>query len=288
MGNRASEVRTRQPKAGGLSTNTKPRGRRALPAPAHSPVNTGRFPATTTVPVNVRRASVSALTAGLLVAGLGASHATSASKEHKQVETVGIPTATPELDEMTLASASITAEPVKLEAEKVAVETQAAPAPAPVIEKASAPAPAPVVQAPAPQAVQPIKAAAPAPVQAPAPAPVSAAPSGRAEMIVNAALSQVGQGQDCTRLVTRSLAAVGINFHGWPAEYYSLGYAVSAAEAQAGDLIFYANGGGGMAHIAIYIGNGEAVHGGYNGGQTVRWKANVPAPATGAQYIRLR
>ena len=37
-------------------------------------------------------------------------------------------------------------------------------------------------------------------------------------------------------LVTNSLAAVGINFHDWPAGYLSLGRTVSAAEAQPGDL----------------------------------------------------
>ena len=40
-----------------------------------------------------------------------------------------------------------------------------------------------------------------------------------------------------------------------------------AWEAGAGDLIYYANGGMGLAHIAVYIGNGVAVHGGWNGNQ---------------------
>ena len=107
-------------------------------------------------------------------------------------------------------------------------------------------------------------------------------------MIVNAALGQVGQIQDCVKLVARSLAAVGINKYVWPVEYYSIGYAVPESMALPGDLIYYANGGGGRAHIAVYIGNGEAVHGGFNGNQTVRWKVNVPAPATAPQFIRLR
>ena len=76
-------------------------------------------------------------------------------------------------------------------------------------------------------------------------------------------------------LVTNSLAAVGINYHGWPAGYLSLGRTVSAAEAQPGDLIYYADGGMGMAHIAVYIGNGQAVHGGWGGGTTAVFSANV-------------
>jgi peptidoglycan DL-endopeptidase CwlO len=94
----------------------------------------------------------------------------------------------------------------------------------------------------------------------------------------------LGVMQDCTMLVTNSLAAVGINFHDWPAGYLSLGRTVSAAEAQPGDLIYYADGGAGMAHIAVYAGNGQAVHGGYNGNQTVVFSANV---GSGPVFIRV-
>lgn len=76
-------------------------------------------------------------------------------------------------------------------------------------------------------------------------------------------------------LVTNSLSTVGINFHDWPAGYLSLGPTVSAAQAKPGDLVYYANGGSGMAHIAVYAGNGQAVHGGYNGNQTVLFSVNV-------------
>lgn len=90
-----------------------------------------------------------------------------------------------------------------------------------------------------------------------------------------AALSQVGQNQDCTALVSRSLAAVGINYRGAPAGYMSLGPIVSASQAKPGDVIYYANGGTGFAHVAIYIGNGQAVHGGWHGNQTVVASAYV-------------
>lgn len=87
-------------------------------------------------------------------------------------------------------------------------------------------------------------------------------------VVANAALSQLGANQDCTMLVTNSLAAAGINFHGWPAEYMSLGTIVSGAEAQPGDIIYYADSGVGTSHVAIYLGGNQAVHGGWGGATT--------------------
>ncbi|MGY4541446.1 cell wall-associated NlpC family hydrolase [Arthrobacter sp. UYNi723] len=142
-------------------------------------------------------------------------------------------------------------------------------------------APAPVVEAPAPaKAAATVKVASATPA-APK-APVSA--SGKGAAILSAAYAQLGVSQDCTMLVTNSLAAVGINFRDWPAGYLSLGQTVSAAEAQPGDLLYYADGGAGVAHIAVYAGNGQAVHGGYNGNQTVLFSANV---GSGPVYIRV-
>jgi cell wall-associated NlpC family hydrolase len=78
--------------------------------------------------------------------------------------------------------------------------------------------------------------------------------------IASAAMSQLGNAQDCTMLVTNSLAAAGINFHGWPSEYTSLGTVTN--NPVPGDIIVYSG------HVAVYIGNGQAVHGGWNGGTT--------------------
>lgn len=103
--------------------------------------------------------------------------------------------------------------------------------------------------------------------------------------VAAAALAQVGVNQDCTALVTNALRAVGIYFHDWPAGYLSLGTVVSASEAQSGDLIYYADGGLGMAHIAVYIGNGQAVHGGWHGYTTVVASAYY---GSGPVFIRLR
>jgi cell wall-associated NlpC family hydrolase len=153
--------------------------------------------------------------------------------------------------------------------------------------------PAPVVVEEEPEVE--VQEAAPAaqPVAAPkvtstvtaAPAPAApASASGKGAAILSAAYAQLGVMQDCTMLVTNSLAAVGINFHDWPAGYLSLGQTVSAAEAQPGDLIYYADGGAGVAHVAVYAGNGQAVHGGYNGNQTVVFSANV---GSGPVFIRV-
>jgi peptidoglycan DL-endopeptidase CwlO len=108
--------------------------------------------------------------------------------------------------------------------------------------------------------------------------------SGKGASIAAAAYAQLGVPQDCTALVTNSLAAVGVHYHGWPAGYFSVGHEIPASQAQAGDLAYYANGGTGMAHIAVYVGNGMAVHGGWNGGTTALYSVNV---GSGPVFIRV-
>jgi len=106
--------------------------------------------------------------------------------------------------------------------------------------------------------------------------------SGRGAIVASAALAQLGIAQDCTALVTNALSAAGIHHHGWPASYMALGTPTS--NPVPGDLIYYANGGTGMAHIAVYIGNGQAVHGGWNGGTTAIFSANI---GSGPVYIHI-
>ena len=155
-------------------------------------------------------------------------------------------------------------------------ETQvAAPAVAKVAEK---PAVTPAVATAAPAVTSKVN----APVAA---ATTQASSSNKGAAIYQAALAQLGTFQDCTMLVTNALKAVGINFHDWPAGYMSLGTVVPASQAQPGDLIYYANGGTGLAHIAVYAGNGQAVHGGWLGNQTALNTANV---GSGAVYIRVK
>ena len=155
-------------------------------------------------------------------------------------------------------------------------ETQvAAPAVAKVAEK---PAATPAVATAAPAVTSKVN----APVAA---ATTQASSSNKGAAIYQAALAQLGTFQDCTMLVTNALKAVGINFHDWPAGYMSLGTVVPASQAQPGDLVYYANGGTGLAHIGVYAGNGQAVHGGWLGNQTVLNSANI---GSGAVYIRVR
>ena len=164
----------------------------------------------------------------------------------------------------------------------------AAQTPAPAAQtKAATPAPKAetkaATQTPAPAAQT--KAATPAPVAQTKPAATTAPSGSKNAAIYQAALAQVGRYQDCTMLVTNALKSVGINYHDWPAGYMKLGTQVSASQAQAGDLIYYANGGTGLAHIAVYAGNGQAVHGGWLGNQTVVNTANV---GSGPVYIRVK
>jgi cell wall-associated NlpC family hydrolase len=202
----------------------------------------------------------------------------------------------------------------KVETPVVAAPAVAAPAPKAAAVPAPVAAPKPAVQAapkpaaapaPAPKAApvaapKPAVQAAPAPKPAAAPAPkpaVQAAPaaqrtvtpqnssSGKGSTISSAAMGQLGVGQDCTALVTNALRAAGINHHGWPASYLSLGTQVSAGQAQPGDLVYYADGGMGAAHIAVYIGGGKAVHGGWNGGTTAISGVNV---GSGPVFVRVR
>ena len=168
-----------------------------------------------------------------------------------------------------------------------AAQTKAA-TPAPKAEtKAAAQTPAPAAQTkaatPAPAAQT--KAATPAPAAQTKPAATTAPSGSKNAAIYQAALAQVGRYQDCTMLVTNALKSVGINYHDWPAGYMKLGTQVSASQAQAGDLVYYANGGTGLAHIAVYAGNGQAVHGGWLGNQTVVNTANV---GSGPVYIRVK
>lgn len=148
-------------------------------------------------------------------------------------------------------------------------------APASAVQEAPAPAPAaPAVQeapAPAPQ----VQAAAPAPAAA-EPALFSATNQTKRDAVVAAAraAAAVNAQTDCTMLATNSLRAAGINFHGWPMDYMRLGTVTS--NPQPGDLVLYQSNGFGQQHIAVYIGNGQAVHGGWNGIGTTIFSVNLP------------
>lgn len=97
------------------------------------------------------------------------------------------------------------------------------------------------------------------------------------QRIADAALAQIGVYQDCTMLVTNSLAAVGINFHGVPTAYLSLGTLTN--DPVPGDICVY------QGHVALYVGNGQAVHGGWLGNQTVLTSVSCGQPFIGYVHV---
>jgi cell wall-associated NlpC family hydrolase len=225
-----------------------------------------------------RQAAVIAAASGLvLTSGIAANAAeTNVQRESAAASTLEVQSAAP--------AAISAASSIAISYEKPAVSTAPAPvveAPKPVVkvqEAAPAVEAAPVAEAaPAVQATAAVDTAAPA-------APKTTAASGKGAALAAAAYAQLGVSQDCTALATNALAAVGVHYHGWPAGYLSLGRTVSAAEAQPGDLAYYQNGGMGLAHIAVYVGNGQAVHGGWNGGTTALFSVNV---GSGPVFIRV-
>jgi len=132
---------------------------------------------------------------------------------------------------------------------------------APVIEK-----PAPVVEAPVVQKAAVTTAAATAPVaaQAAVAAPVAAAApavGGVNAAMVASAYAQIGIMQDCTAMVERALGSAGIPV-GDLAPMQFLNYGKVVSDPQPGDMIVQSG------HVAIYIGNGQAISGGINGNQT--------------------
>ncbi|MFD2674355.1 NlpC/P60 family protein [Gulosibacter bifidus] len=101
-------------------------------------------------------------------------------------------------------------------------------------------------------------------------APVSvAAVGGIQDAIVAGAMAQLGiSGLDCTDMVQNALASAGLTTSRFDGGYdmgvesfYQFGSVIPASEAQPGDIMIAPG-----QHVAIYIGNGQAVHGGWNGG----------------------
>ncbi|WP_345771217.1 C40 family peptidase [Geodermatophilus normandii] len=118
----------------------------------------------------------------------------------------------------------------------------------------------------------PAPAPAPAATRAAAPAPAPAVPagnggSGAAQTAVQTALAQVGDPYvwgaggpnafDCSGLTQYAYAAAGISLPHSSSMQSQMGTAVSRADLQPGDLIFYYSP---VSHVSMYIGNGQMVH----------------------------
>ena len=204
-------------------------------------------------------------------------------------------TVTPAPEQTETPAPEQTETPAPEQTETPAPEQTVTPAP----EQTETPAPEQTVT-PAPEQTEtpaPEQTVTPAPEQTVTPAPeqtVTPAPESTpttttlGQKISQAAQQLVGvtDGLWCTQVVQQALANAGVSdaYQLWPDQYagqYGY-YTDSPAE---GDLIYYNNGGRGVDHIAIYIGNGQAVHGNYNG-KTVIAGSYVDGAGT-PQYIRV-
>jgi len=88
--------------------------------------------------------------------------------------------------------------------------------------------------------------------------------------IVLEALGQVGRpyryggatpdGFDCSGLVQYVYAQVGMKLPRSAREQHAYGRVVPMSAAEPGDLLFYSFSGEGIDHVAVYLGDDEAVH----------------------------
>ena len=184
-----------------------------------------------------------------------------------------------------------------------ATDTTETPAETPAPEQTETPAPEQTVT-PAPEQTEtpaPEQTVTPAPEQTETPAPEQTTPAPEvqapAETPATSTLGQrisaeaqklvgVTDGLWCTQVVQQALANAGVSdaYQLWPDQYAGQ-YGYYTNDPQEGDLLYYNNGGRGVDHIAIYIGNGQAVHGNYEG-KTVIASAYLSTAAS-PQFIRV-
>jgi len=107
-----------------------------------------------------------------------------------------------------------------------------------------------------------------APPPAPPPPPVQNGPSSKAQIAINAAMSELGTpwvfamaqpgvGFDCSGLTSWAWAKAGVSMPHQSAQQYASLPHVPVSQAQPGDLLFYYSP---ISHVGIYLGNGQLVH----------------------------
>ena len=208
--------------------------------------------------------------------------------EQKAEEVVETPVTTTEATDTTETPAETTAPeltetPAPEQTVTPAPEQTETPAPeqnvTPALEQTETPTPEQTVT-PAPEQTTPAPE-----VQAPAETPAT---SSLGQRISAEAQKLVGvtDGLWCTQVVQQALANAGVSdaYQLWPDQYAGQ-YGYYTNDPQEGDLLYYNNGGRGVDHIAIYIGNGQAVHGNYEG-KTVIASAYLSTAAS-PQFIRV-
>ena len=68
------------------------------------------------------------------------------------------------------------------------------------------------------------------------------------------------KGADCSGFVLSIYKKYGVKLSHHAASQANEGTKISASELKPGDLVFYANSGGSINHVAIYIGGGQVIH----------------------------
>ena len=200
--------------------------------------------------------------------------------EQKAAEVVETPVTTTEATDTTETPAETpapeqTVTPAPEQTETPAPEQNVTPSP----EQTETPAPEQTVT-PAPEQTTPAPEVQ-APAETPATSTLGQRISAEAQKLVG-----VTDGLWCTQVVQQALANAGVSdaYQLWPDQYAGQ-YGYYTNDPQEGDLLYYNNGGRGVDHIAIYIGNGQAVHGNYEG-KTVIASAYLSTAAS-PQFIRV-
>ena len=97
--------------------------------------------------------------------------------------------------------------------------------------------------------------------------------------VVLDALGQIGRpyryggttpdGFDCSGLVQYVFGLQGLRLPRTTREQHDAGERIDLDEAEPGDLIFYSFNGRGIDHVAVYLGDGQAVHAPSSGRQVI-------------------
>ena len=190
-------------------------------------------------------------------------------------DTTETPAETPAPEQTETPAPEQTVTPAPEQTETPAPEQNVTPAP----EHTETPAPEQTVT-PAPEQTTPAPEVQ-APAETPATSTLGQRISAEAQKLVG-----VTDGLWCTQVVQQALANAGVSdaYQLWPDQYAGQ-YGYYTNDPQEGDLLYYNNGGRGVDHIAIYIGNGQAVHGNYEG-KTVIASAYLSTAAS-PQFIRV-
>ena len=103
-------------------------------------------------------------------------------------------------------------------------------------------------------------------------------------LIVTEALGQLGrpyhyggatpEGFDCSGLVQYAYAQAGVSLPRTTSGQLKVGEEISLSSAEPGDLLFYKMNGG--LHVALYVGDGRAVHAPASGRQVIAAPVDIP------------